>query len=80
VAVTYSHGYADGAQELQLARSAVLGVVRDAAANPTGATSLRIDDYAETYSAVNARLEASANLRQALRRQYGRRGGLVRVG
>lgn len=80
VTVAYSHGYASDAQELQLARGAVLAVVRDWAANPTAATSLRIDDYAETYSAVTARLETTTHLRAALRRQYGRRGGLVRIG
>src|SRR5690606_16609196 len=80
VTVAYSHGYATDAQELQLARGAVLAVVRDWAANPTAATSLRIDDYAETYSAPAARLETTTHLRAALRRQYGRRGGLVRSG
>jgi len=80
VTVAYSHGYASDAQELQLARGAVLAVVRDWAANPTAATSLRIDDYAETYSALAARLETTTHLRAALRRQYGRRGGLVRIG
>lgn len=80
VTVEYTHGYASDAQELQLARGAVLAVVRDWAANPTAATSLRIDDYAETYSAVTARLETTTHLRAALRRQYGRRGGLVRIG
>lgn len=80
VTVAYSHGYASDAQELQLARGAVLAVVRDWAANPGAATSLRIDDYAETYSALAARLETTTHLRAALRRQYGRRGGLVRIG
>lgn len=80
VTVAYSHGYASDAQELQLARGAVLAVVRDWAINPGAATSLRIDDYAETYSALAARLETTTHLRAALRRQYGRRGGLVRIG
>jgi len=79
VEVTYTHGYPPGHQALQLARGAVLGVVRDWAANPSAATSLKIDDYAETYSAMAARLEASTHLRSALRRQYGQRGGLVKV-
>lgn len=80
VGVVYSHGYADGDQGLQLGRGATLSVVRESAANPGAATSLKIDDYAETYSAVSARLEASPTLRSALRRQYGRRAGLVRIG
>lgn len=80
VSVTYSHGHADSAQELQLARGAVLAVVRDWAANPGAATTLKIDDYAETYSAMAARLETSTHLRAGLRRQYSQRGGLVRIG
>lgn len=80
VDVVYSHGYPADDQGLQLGRGAVLGVVRDWAANPSAATSLKIDDYAETYSAMAARLEASPNLRNALRRQYGQRGGLAKVG
>ncbi|GAB2951938.1 hypothetical protein GCM10027280_45400 [Micromonospora polyrhachis] len=80
VAVVYSHGYAPDAQGLQLARGAVLAVVRDWAANPSAATSLKIDDYAETYSAIAARFEASTHLRTALRRQYGQRGGLAKIG
>lgn len=80
VEVTYTHGYPPGHQALQLARGATLAVVRDWAANPTAATSIRIDDYAETYSAMAARLEASTYLRAALHRMYGQRGGLVRVG
>jgi hypothetical protein len=80
VEVTYTHGYATGVQKLQLARGAVLGIIRDWYDNPSAVTSEKIDDYAATYSALAARLEASTHLRNALRRQYGRRGGLVRIG
>lgn len=79
VEVVYTHGYPDGDQGLQLARGATLAVIRDWAANPTAATSVRIDDYAETYSAMAARLETSTHLRAALQRQYARRAGLVRI-
>lgn len=80
VAGTYTHGYAAGNQRLQLARSAVLALAAVPYSNPAGAISVKIDDYAEAYSAVSARMEASKGLKAALRRQYGRRSGLVRIG
>ncbi len=80
VEVVCSHGYPPGAQELQLARGACLSIIRDWYDNPSSTTSVKIDDYAETFSAMAATLEASPYLRAALRRQYGQRGGLVRIG
>ena len=80
VVVVYTHGYAIGAQELELARSAVLGLSKAAYVNPSGAKSEAIDDYRVAYEAVAAALEASPNLKAALRRKYGRRAGLVRIG
>jgi len=81
--VTYTHGYASGAQELQLARSAVLSLARSAYANPSGVQSESIDDYSINYMsarALTSQMELTAAVKSALRRQYGRRGGLVRVG
>lgn len=72
VTVTYTHGYAAGDQKLQLGRGAVLGLIRQAVANPTGATSFRIDDYAATYERMAAFLEASPSLLRLLRAQYKR--------
>jgi hypothetical protein len=80
VVVVNTHGYAAGAQELELARSAVLGLSKVAYVNPSGAKSEAIDDYRVAYEAIAAALEASPNLKAALRRQYGRRAGLVRIG
>jgi hypothetical protein len=80
VVVTHSHGFTAGVQDLQLARSAVLGLVRPFVDNTTGAVQVRIDDYAATYDAMMARMEASPYLARALERQYGRRAGLVRLG
>jgi hypothetical protein len=80
VVVVYSHGYADGAQELQFARSAVLGVLRAVYGNPTGATRITIDDYSEAYEALASRMEASPHLQRALARKYGRSAGLVKIG
>lgn len=76
VTVTYSHGYADGAQELQLARQATLGLASQAYAAPDGAKSETIDDYRVTYADA-AQGALSEPLRAAIRRQYGRRGGWV---
>lgn len=81
--VTYTHGYASGAQELQLARSAVISLARTAYSNPSGVQSESIDDYSVNYQsarAVTSQMEVTPQVRAALRRQYGRRGGLVRVG
>jgi hypothetical protein len=80
VVVTYTHGYAPGAQELQLARSAVLSLAKAGYANPSGANSESIDDYSVTYDAMAARMEAAPHLKTALAKQYGRRVGLVRIG
>jgi CRP-like cAMP-binding protein len=79
VTVTYTHGYAAGDQKLQLARGAVFALAGVAYDNPNGATSEQIDDYAVRYEAAAARLEASPALKEALRRQYGRPAGSVRL-
>lgn len=80
VEVVYSHGYAADAQELQLARGAVLALMKGWADNTSGLKSERIDDYQVVYDEVAAQLEASPFLRSALRRQYGSPAGLVRIG
>lgn len=80
VALNYTHGYASGSQDLQLARSAVLGLAKGQYANPSGVTSEAIDDYHVTYQAMSAQMEAAASLKSALRRMYGRRGSLARIG
>jgi len=80
IVVTYTHGYAPGAQELQLARSAVLALAKPGYSNPSGATSVRIDDYSVAYDSMASRMEAAPQLRAALAKQYGRRAGLARVG
>lgn len=75
----YTTGYPAGAQELQLARNAVLSLVRGVYGNPEGAISVRIDDYSASYARFSAAMEANDVLAKALARQYGRRGGLVRL-
>lgn len=72
VTVTYTHGYPDGHQRLQLARSAVLALVKGAYANPTGSTHMGIGDYNASYTEISAQMDASPFLAAALKRQYGR--------
>lgn len=78
--VTYTHGLPPGDQRLQLARSATLALARGVLVNPSGLTSERIDDYSVSYAAMSTQMDASPSLKSALRRQYGRRAGLVGVG
>lgn len=80
VVVEYTHGYPADAQELQLARQAVLSLAAAAYRNPGGAVREQIDDYAVAYEAVSTRMEAAPYLRTSLRRQYGRPAGLIIVG
>lgn len=83
VAVTYSHGYAADDQRLEYARTMVLATAQQLFENPTGATSLGIDDYREGFSQA-ADASSAVTLPKAavteLRRRYGVLGGLVRVG
>lgn len=79
VTVTYTHGYPAGHQKLQLARRAVLGLAAPLYPNPSAAASEKIDDYAVAFEAMAARMEASPYLSKALKRQYGRPGGSVRL-
>lgn len=80
VVVVNTHGYATGAQQLQLARGSVLSLGRPLFTNADGVLREQIDDYAVAYERVSAALEASPNLKVALRRAYAPRGGLVRIG
>lgn len=80
--VTYisTHGYADGAQELQLGRNACLSLIRSVVDNPTGFTREAIDDYSVAFDAMNNAMQANDNLRAALLRRYGIGAGIVRIG
>jgi hypothetical protein len=78
--ITYTHGYAAGSQDLQLARSAVLSLARSAYTNPSGVSSESIDDYHVSYNAMAAAMETTPFVKAALRKKYGRRAGLVRIG
>jgi hypothetical protein len=79
VTVVYSHGYAPGAQELQLARGFTLALARGLFVNPSGVVREQIDDYQVAYAEAAAAVEASPGMAAALRRQYGRKAGLVRI-
>lgn len=79
VVVVNTHGYASGSQGLEFGRSCVLGLAKLAYSNPSGAAREAIDDYSVVFEAMSAAMEASPNLKAALRRQYGRRAGLVKI-
>lgn len=77
---TYTHGYPSGAQRLQTARGIVLAMCAQAYENATGVRGEAIDDYRVQWDEVAARMELSEHARRTLRRAYGRRAGLVRIG
>lgn len=79
VTVTYTHGYPEGDQRLQLARSAALSLAAGAYANPSGAIREQIDDYSVAYEAASSRMEATPFLMAALRKRYGSPPGSVRL-
>lgn len=84
IQVVYTHGYPAGSQDLQLARSAVISLASGVYDNPSGAISESIDDYSVSYaratSAITAAAAEAKHLEAAIRKKYGRRGTLVRVG
>lgn len=80
VDVVYTHGYPAGHQRLELARGATLSIARAPYVGTDGKIRESIDDYTYAYEACAAEMAASPNLRRALRRQYGQRAGLVRIG
>lgn len=77
VDVTYTHGYASNDQALQLARGQTLALCAPFYPNPTGASQVKIDDYAETYAAMHASMAANDPVKEALRAQYGGAVGAV---
>jgi hypothetical protein len=79
VGVVYSHGYAQGRQELQLGRGVVIQLSKGLFDNPTGIAREQLDDYAIAYAEASAALDASPHLRALLRRQYGSRARLVKI-
>lgn len=79
VTVVYTHGYPLGDQRLQLGRGVVLSLARGLFVNPSGADREQIDDYAVAYAEASAAFEANPGLLGALRRQYGRKAGMVRI-
>ena len=80
VVVEYTHGHAEGAQELQRARQAVLALAGAVYDNPAGLSREQVDDYSVAYEAMATRMEAAPYLRDGLRRYYGRSAGLITIG
>lgn len=78
--VVYTHGFADGQQELQLGRGAALGLAKGLFQSPSGVVIReQIDDYSVAYAEASAALEASPSLKGLLRKQYGPKARLVSV-
>jgi hypothetical protein len=75
-----THGYASGSWQLQSGRNAVLSLAKGQYPNPSGVKSESIDDYNVTYEAMTAVMESKSFLKASLRKKYGRRGQLVRLG
>lgn len=81
IAGTYSHGWDVEDQKLVPARSAALGLSRTAYGNVSGVLSESIDDYRVQFANSLAELmQGSEYLAKSLRRVYGARAGLVRIG
>ncbi len=78
VAITYTHGYAAGDQQLEFARSAVLMLAGVALANPTLEHSVAIDDGTVVHNDALAGMVLPAAIVAGLRRQYGQRASSVR--
>jgi hypothetical protein len=86
VTVTYTHGYATGSQKLQLARGVTFELAKTGYNAVTGSGAVvreQIDDYAVQYAEMAASIESALDpdgaLARALRRQYGRPSGSVRL-
>jgi hypothetical protein len=57
----------------------VLGLIRAVYDNPEGKTRVAIDDYAAAFERLAAAMDASPNLRAAIRRQYGTGARMARL-
>ena len=79
VLVTYTHGYAEDDQRIQLAAGVTLSLARGLFENPSGVVREQIDDYAVAYAEAGAALEGRPSLMALTRKQYGRKAAMVRV-
>lgn len=69
--VTFTYGYATGAQALELARGYALALGAAIWPNPTGAQSEQLDDYRISYADADARMVVPDAMREQLRARYG---------
>jgi hypothetical protein len=79
VLVTWTHGYLASEQGIQLGRGVTLGLARGLFTNPDGVVREQIDDYAVAYAEASSALEAQTSVMALLRKQYGRKAGMVRI-
>lgn len=82
VKVVHTHGYTAGDQRLERARTAAFALAVQVHDNPSGAVGLSVDDYREQFgqSAGDAGVQVPESVAVSLRRYYGRKAGLVRLG
>lgn len=78
VTVLCDHGYATGAQELELARMAIFTLAASVFANPSGSRSVTVDDYSESFADAYAGMQLPPGTKAALRRRYGHSAGSVK--
>lgn len=72
--VTYTHGYKDGDERLDLAVDACMAFAAAARSNPDGLKSESIDDYTRAFSVGSGGSDSQwAGTEKALRAAYGRR-------
>jgi hypothetical protein len=79
VTVTWTHGYLPDDQEIELGRGFVLSLARGLFTNPDGTVREQIDDYSVAYVEAEAAFQARPGMTALLRRQYGRKAGMVRI-
>jgi hypothetical protein len=81
VTVVYSHGYGINDQGLQLARGFTATLAAGSYESLGGAVQReQIDDYSVAYAAAAGQMETTPAMSTALRRQYGRKAGMVWAG
>jgi hypothetical protein len=79
VTVTWTHGYLASDQGIELGRGFALSLARGLFTNPDGTIREQIDDYSVAYAEAEASFQARPGMTALLRRQYGRKAGMVRI-
>lgn len=75
ITVTCDHGWAPGAPQLELARTAVFALAASVYTNPGVSRSVTVDDYTETFADALAGMQLAESTKALLRRRYGHPAG-----